>query len=51
MTEEEWIWYMEKCKVPNEFKDIVQKYRKTFGQTLAEIGSIPEMEFMGSVGI
>ena len=27
MTEEEWKWYMEKCKVPNEFKDIVQKYR------------------------
>ena len=45
MTEEEWKWYMEKCKVPNEFKDIVQKYRKSFGQTLAEIGSIPEMEF------
>ena len=36
---------MEKCKVPNEFKEIVQKYRKSFGQTLAEIGSIPEMEF------
>ena len=45
MTEDEWEWYIEKCKVPNEFKDIVRKYRKSFGQTLAEIGSISEMEF------
>lgn len=45
MTNNEWKWYVEKCKVPEGFIEIVNKYRKCFGQTLAEIGSIPGIEF------
>ena len=45
MNNNEWLWYIEKCKVPNEFKEIVNQYKECFGQTLAEIGKIPGIEF------
>ena len=45
MTNEEWTFYIKKCKVPDEFVEIVNQYKSNFGQTLSEIGTISGMEF------
>ena len=45
MTNEEWEFYIKKCKVPQEYQQIVKKYRKCFGQHTKEIGKIPGIKF------
>ena len=45
MTNDEWEFYIEKCKIPNDYKPIIRKYRKCFGQHISEIGKIPDIEF------
>ena len=45
MTNEEWEFYIDKCKVPQDYRPIVRKYKKCFGQHITEIGKIPNIEF------
>src|SRR5277367_2352304 len=45
MTNDEWEFYIDKCKVPQDYQPIVRKYRKYFGQHITKIGKIPNIEF------
>ena len=45
MTNEEWEFYIKKCNVPEDYRPIIRKYRKCFGQHISEIGKIPGIKF------
>jgi hypothetical protein len=45
MTNEEWEFYIEKCNIPQDYRPMIRKYRKCFGQHISEIGKIPDIEF------
>jgi hypothetical protein len=40
MTNDEWEFYIKKCKVPPKYQPLIRKYRKCFGQHIKEIGLI-----------